>query len=215
MPALIVVPAKPLARGKARLAGVLSTQERRTLILAMLSDVVCVAAATGDVWVVCSDPDAARAAEENGARPVPDATPDGGLNTSLAAATAAAAAAGYEGVLLLASDLPCVSEDDVRFILDAGPVAVAPSRDGTGTNALWRSPPDIIGTAFGENSRAAHEALARAAGAEPLIVRRAGLALDVDTPQDLPDALGAGAGRRTALAAGPIVRRLRISGRAV
>ncbi len=202
MSALCLVPAKPLARAKARLGEVFSTEERRTLALAMLRDVIAAARACGDVWVVCSDAEVEEVARGGGAVALPDATPDAGLNPSLAAATHAIERAGYDGVLVLSSDLPCVTPDDIVAMLAPPGVAIAPSRDG-GTNALWRTPPGVIETAFGPGSRTAHERLAREAGVASAIVERAGLALDVDDPSDLVAALAAGAGPATTAAVDP------------
>jgi 2-phospho-L-lactate guanylyltransferase len=64
-------------------------------------------------------------------------------------------------------------------------VGVAPDRLGTGTNGLALSPPGVIGFRFGAGSFAAHRAEAAAAGLEPVIVTRPGLAFDLDTPEDL------------------------------
>jgi 2-phospho-L-lactate guanylyltransferase len=78
-------------------------------------------------------------------------------------------------------------------------VALAPSSDGAGTNALWRSPPGSIPPAFGPGSRAAHERLAMERGVPVRVVVRAGLALDVDEPRDLRAAWDTGPGPRTRL----------------
>ncbi len=64
-------------------------------------------------------------------------------------------------------------------------VAIAPDRLGTGTNGLALAPPGVIGFRFGTGSFAAHRAEAQAAGVEPAIVARPGLAFDLDTPEDL------------------------------
>src|SRR5206468_8741944 len=107
-----------------------------------------------------------------------------GLNPSLDAATRTAVAAGCDGLLVLASDVPCVRAADVDAVTGPAAVAIAPSRDGVGTNALWRSPPDVIVTAFGHRSRDAHVQLAQSAGIQAALVERPGLALDVDGPDD-------------------------------
>ena len=66
-------------------------------------------------------------------------------------------------------------------------------RAGSGTNVLLVAPPDVIGFRFGDGSRAAHAAAARAAGA--VYVEIAGpLDLDLDTPDDLLVAEAAGLG---------------------
>ena len=65
-----------------------------------------------------------------------------------------------------------------------------PDRHGTGTNALVLSPPDAIEPSFGPDSLERHVAAAEAAGVPHRVEEVPGLALDVDTPDDLA-ALGA------------------------
>ncbi|MCA1831313.1 MAG: 2-phospho-L-lactate guanylyltransferase [Actinobacteria bacterium] len=198
MRALIVIPAKPLARAKARLATFLDGEERQALALAMLRDVVSAATQVAPVWVVCSDEEAVAVARERGAEAVPDKTPEAGLNASLSATTADVTGAGYDGALVLASDLPCVRPEDVAALLGPAQAVIAPSAGGDGTNALWRSPADLFPTAFGEKSRSAHERLAAESGLAALIVRRPRLELDVDDPGDLTRAVELGTGPATA-----------------
>ncbi|HEX9775849.1 MAG TPA: 2-phospho-L-lactate guanylyltransferase [Actinomycetota bacterium] len=189
---------KPLARAKERLAPVLDVAGRRRLSLAMLEDVTRAATVLDHVWVLHSDDDAAEAAVRAGGEPRRDATPDEGLNASLAAATEAALREGATGVLIVSADCPAVTEADVRATALGEGVVLAPDRTGVGTNALWRMPPATIPTHFGGKSRQAHESVARGRGVPFAIVARPALALDVDEPRDL-DALAAmGAGAATA-----------------
>jgi 2-phospho-L-lactate guanylyltransferase len=194
-----LVPMKPLARAKERLARVLSADERRALSLAMLTDVVASCGVLDETWVVCSDGDAAETARAMGARAVLDPTPDDGLNASMNAVTEQAHTRGASGVLVISADCPCVSPDDVRAMAPGDGIALGPNRYGTGTNAIWRFPPDLIPLSFGPNSRRAHEGLAVARGIPCVIVARPGIALDIDTPADL---------RAAAPIAGPATREL-------
>ena len=74
---ICLVPMKPLEHAKARLAPVLSADQRRALSLAMLTDVVRAAGALDVVWVLNSDEDAAAVARAEGAEPRPDPAPVG------------------------------------------------------------------------------------------------------------------------------------------
>jgi 2-phospho-L-lactate guanylyltransferase len=115
-----------------------------------------------------------------------------GLNEAIEAARSVAVARGATAVLVLPADLPSVTSaaiDDIVAAANAVPaphglVAIVPDRHGRGTNALLVSPPGAIDPAFGEASRAAHEARAAAAGAAWLELGGP-LALDLDTPADL------------------------------
>ncbi len=89
-------------------------------------------------------------------------------------------------LLSLSSDLPALTMDDVRALLDApAPIAIATDRLRTGTNALRMRPAGAIPFRYGMDSLAAHLAAAAAAKLEAVVVERPGLADDIDTPADL------------------------------
>ncbi len=93
--------------------------------------------------------------------------------------------------LILHADLPLVTAADVAALLTAATdgIAIAPDRHGTGVNALALAAGAALTFAFGPDSYARHHALA----VTPLMtVRRDGLALDVDTPDDLAEAVRRG-----------------------
>ena len=74
-------------------------------------------------------------------------------------------------------------------MIDAGrtsDVVIAEAKDG-GTNALLLRPPTVLHFAFATSRPSArfHLNHARKVGIEPAIVRRPGLARDIDTPDDL------------------------------
>jgi 2-phospho-L-lactate guanylyltransferase len=211
---VVLIPMKPLASAKERLAPALSSDERRSLSLAMLADVIAAAQEFDRVWVLNSDAEATELSRDAGVEAVPDPRPGAGLNASLAAATRAAIGEGATGVLVVSADLPCVSAEDLNAVVGSTGVALAPDRAGVGTNALWRSPGDLIDVAFGPNSLAAHAELARAAGTPALVSARPGLALDVDTPDDLSEAWrhGVGSATREAIEGLGIAARLRLAG---
>ena len=70
---------------------------------------------------------------------------------------------------------------------------IVPSSDGTGTNALVRTPPDAIASCFGPGSFRAHLDQARQRGVPAKVLRPAGLLFDIDTPEDVDELLRAGA----------------------
>ena len=136
---VVLIPMKPLAGAKERLAPALEPAERRGLSLAMLTDVIAAARGSGSVWVLNSDADAAAVARDMGAEPVHDPAPGLGLNASLAAATGLAIDAGAWGVLVVSADLPAVAADDlVTMCVDDG-VAVAPDRGSFPSNGAGGS----------------------------------------------------------------------------
>ena len=109
-------------------------------------------------------------------------------------------------LLTVPGDLPCLTADEVRRILEAcGPAPAAvfvPSRSGLGTNAACLAPPDAVPLRFGEPSFADHLAAARARGIEPVVLPLPGAGLDIDRPEDLDALRQAGPGTRAAVALG-------------
>jgi 2-phospho-L-lactate guanylyltransferase len=186
-----VVPVKPLALAKSRLAGVLAPAERRDLVLEMLSRVLrSLAAAPRAItatWVTSADHDVLDLAEELGARPLPDAGAN--LNGALDLARARLSAGGAGAMLVLPADVPLVSAGDLAALAAAlrGPaaVALAPDSAGSGSNALGLRLPSDLPFHFGPNSAARHRAAAAARGLAVYEHISATLGLDVDDPASL------------------------------
>lgn len=186
-----IVPVKPLRRGKSRLAGTLSEDERAELNQALLQHTLSTLTDIKEleqVLVISRDPHALTVARQYGARTVrEDGQPE--LNTALTRATVVARVHATRGVLILPADLPLISREDVLTLLEkaADPpvVVIAPDRHGKGTNALLISPSGLIEYDFGENSFQRHCERAKEAGARLKIVDLPSLGLDLDLPEDL------------------------------
>lgn len=179
----ILIPVKTFGESKKRLSSLLTQQQRRRLSLAMMADVLRATEKWSNRMLVTSDPDAEAVGLAFGCELVTD---DGdGLNAAITAGTLRAMELGVTSLLVLPSDVPLVTSDDVAFLFaDQHEVVVAPSNDG-GTNALRRLPPDVIQPAFGSSSARAHEAFAASAGVGFKIIERESLLLDVDRYEDL------------------------------
>lgn len=185
-----LIPVKGFAEGKSRLTPPLTQDDRATLIVAMLRHVVAVAQAAEAVRrVIVISPDAAvlTLARDLGAIPLRQEST--GLNPALDEARTAAVRDGAEAILVLHADLPSLRVDDIAGmarVLPASPAAVfAPDHTGRGTNAALIAPPDALPFLFGPDSFAHHRAAADARGISVAIYRAAGIAGDVDTPDDV------------------------------
>lgn len=186
-----IVPVKPLRRGKSRLAGTLSEDERAELNRRLLQRTIQTLTNLNEieqVLVVSRDSSALALARDMGARTVQE---DGApaLNTALKRATVVAQVYASRGVLVVPADLPLLNRDDVAALLarSTNPpvVVIAPDRHQKGTNALLLSPADIIEYDFGEGSFKRHCDRARKAGARLEVVNLPSLELDLDLPEDL------------------------------
>jgi 2-phospho-L-lactate guanylyltransferase len=178
---------------KSRLAGVLAPPDRRHLVLKMLSHVLdtCRSASPPleGFLAVLDDLEAGLLAERAGAVVVGDPGL-GDMNAAVAAGIQCATRMGATTVIVLPGDVPLISTEDVRALVDAAgaaskAVVVGASRDGDGTNALLLRPPSVIVPAFGPPSVAPHVEAALTSGARTRVLWDLGLALDVDTPADL------------------------------
>ncbi|MGE5463247.1 MAG: 2-phospho-L-lactate guanylyltransferase [Syntrophothermus sp.] len=186
-----IVPVKPLRRGKSRLAGLLSEDERTELNRKLLQhtlQTLCDLKELEEVLVISRDPQALTLARNYGARTVrEDGQPE--LNTALKRATVIAQVYATRGVLVLPADLPLITREDVLTLIDhaADPpvVVIAPDRHNTGTNALLMSPSGLIEYDFGVNSFQRHCQQVDATGARLEIVNLPNLGLDLDIPEDL------------------------------
>lgn len=188
MPTVFVIPVRSFRLGKQRLAATLGEADR-ALVGQGLADHVAttVAAAGGLPMIVTADPAVAEWATFSGFPSSPD--PGEGLDSAARTGVDWAIEAGSEWVVLHA-DLPLLGEGDVRRlveVLSMGRQPISPSSDG-GTSAIGGD--QEFDFSFGVGSF--HRHLARLA--DPEVVMRIGLALDIDSPDDLAAARHARAG---------------------
>jgi 2-phospho-L-lactate guanylyltransferase len=186
-----IIPVKKTTGAKQRLAPVLSVPLRQKLALAMLEDVleaVAGVAGLGGAILVTIDAEAETLARRYGMQTIADGAHDGHTGAVNAGARHLIAH-GHNTMLTLPGDLPLVTAAEVEQLIAAhGPApafTIAPAHDDLGSNAILISPPQAVPLRFGEDSFFPHLAAARAQGIEPCVLRLAGIAFDIDNPQDL------------------------------
>ena len=186
-----LVPTKPLALAKSRLGPHLGEAERKALSFAMFHDVLdCLSRAhnVDAVAVVTADRRLLDLALRMRAIAIDEGTPHG-LNAAAALGTTRCIAEGATSVLIVLSDLPLVTVEEIDALyadLPPAPhVRLARSHEGLGTNALLRTPPTAISTRFGGRSFQDHVAAAADAEVSCSDVELPGLSFDIDTIDDL------------------------------
>jgi 2-phospho-L-lactate guanylyltransferase len=183
----VIIPAKPLAQAKSRLAAALSPPERIQLSRGMLQRTIALARQVGEVVVISRDATVRRLAKQAGAWALVEAGDN--LNQALSQASTWVMMHGGQSTLILPADLPRLQLTDLVDLINtaqSAPAAViAPCHRLDGTNALLLRPPDLIEFAFGPGSFSAHQQAVRDSGVEPVIFRSATLAFDLDLPEDL------------------------------
>ncbi|TMF38901.1 MAG: 2-phospho-L-lactate guanylyltransferase [Chloroflexi bacterium] len=186
----VVVLIKDFDSAKQRLRPALGVKSRRALARGNARLAVSAAAAGDHVLVVAGGDEVAEMAGSWGAEVLLEPREEG-QNVAAKRGIDRALAGGAEAVLLLSSDLPLVTEDAVREMLQsaarhASPVAMAaPATGRGGTNALYLRPPDAISLHFGDESLAQFRADAQKRGVKFVLFRSEAMALDIDEPADL------------------------------
>lgn len=187
---MILVPVKNLEQAKQRLSSVLNAEERLGLAEAMLEDVLSTLAGWAGhppVAVVTSDPRAGRLARRFGFELVEDPL-NQGESEAIAQATKVCAGRDSGGTLVLPGDIPLLQVSELERIYAAAPAegtVLVPSFDGRGTNAVLRRPGALFPLTFGGESFPRHRRRARATGKPCVTLELPGVALDVDTAEDL------------------------------
>ena len=187
----ILIPVKQFGEAKKRLAPHFSSADRAALAEAMCDDFFEVVAAVRSaerVFVVSKEPLALARAQRRGWETIREYQQIS-ESDSVDAASQYCAAQGVNALLRLPIDLPLVEPQDIEAVFEAVPPSPAavlvPSRDGTGTNALLRTPPGLFPSRFGPNSFALHLAEAERCGAGACVLRNVRLELDIDELEDL------------------------------
>jgi 2-phospho-L-lactate guanylyltransferase len=188
-----VLPVKSPQKAKERLSGFLLPAQRETLARLLYKQTL---AALGQadgidrVAVVTSDSDVAEHARRSGTL-VFDENEQLSHSASADAACLRAREMGASTVMLVPIDVPLVTPDDFSQLASAARpgLIVVPSADGTGTNALVRTPPDVVESRFGPGSCRAHLDQARSKGVPAEVLRIHGLMFDIDTPEDVAELL--------------------------
>ena len=188
-----LLPVKSPKNAKQRLDGFLPAAHRETLAHLMYEHTIaalCRASGIDRVVVVTSDSEIAGHARGAGAL-VFEERQQSSHSHSADAACLRALELGATTVLLVPIDVPLVTAEDFsRLAAAARPgVVVVPSADGTGTNALVRTPPDVIESCFGPGSFRAHLEQAARKGVAAEVLRLPGLMFDIDTPGDVVELL--------------------------
>jgi len=188
----LVIPVKPAAGSKQRLALRLADQDRQLVSLSLATRVVGLAAAAwplGQLVVVGSEPQLLEQCARLGVAVVPDL--GAGQTAAVRTGVQWALERGATVVATVAADLPSASEADLRAVLAIagglrpGSVVLFPDRDGSGTNGLVVRPAGLQMYAFGPDSRRRHQRIARDLGLHFSLSHLPGLAWDLDRPQDL------------------------------
>ena len=187
----LLLPVKDLRNAKKRLTGVLTPEERFALAGAMLADTMRAVRGVRcaeKVFIVTNYEPAMQLAEENRWEILRE---EQQISESHSVDTASKLCEekGVTGLLRLPLDLPLIHSSDIDELLTvecpSPALVIVPSRDGTGTNVMLRTPPTLFPSHFGNGSFAKHLAEAESVHAQVIVRRNPRLEMDVDDEADL------------------------------
>jgi len=186
----VIVLIKDFDSAKQRLEPALGPKARRDLARRNAQLAVRAAAAGDRVLVVAGSEEVAALARGWGAEVLAEPRQEG-QNVAAARGIAKAVDGGADAVMLLSSDLPLVTVEAVRDVLESAtrldaPVAIAvPAVGRGGTNALYLRPPHAVALHFGSDSLAKFRQEAQSLGVTFVVHHSDAMALDLDEPGDL------------------------------
>lgn len=181
----VLIPVKSLSAAKSRLAGYLSLEERKKLMLQMLTHVITTIKSCEtltQIAIVTPDLLVQHLAKQNGIKILHEEKP--GYNEAL---TYAAHHENEHPLLTIAADLPLVTTQDILQLITRAQrydLVLARSKDG-GTNALVTKQPLLIPYLFGQNSFEKYKQEAAKRKLSIGVYQSETIAFDIDTPQDL------------------------------
>ena len=187
-----LIPVKSLSTAKSRLISSLTQHQREKLVLDMFHHVLRVLFASevfDKVSVVSSDLQILENAFLCGAKPILEEYHD--HNQALHSAALSEMSEGVTKLLTISADLPLLTTQEIRSFYSQSllhDLVLAPSREGTGTNAILVQPPLAVPYVFGLGSLQSYVDSAREKHLSYTTYRSTGLALDIDTIDDLNEA---------------------------
>jgi 2-phospho-L-lactate guanylyltransferase len=184
-----LIPVKTLREAKSRLAPYLTETQRAMLVLDMLRHVINVLQASKSletISVVSPDPHVLQQVQAWGARALVEEAQ--GHNPALTAAAQKEQVSGATALLTLSADLPMLQAYDIQHMIEQShhhQIVLAPSYEGTGTNALLVRPPLAVPYVFGPGSLQRYQAVAQQRHLSNTLYTSRGTTFDVDTINDV------------------------------
>ncbi|CDI05368.1 2-phospho-L-lactate guanylyltransferase [Candidatus Nitrosotenuis uzonensis] len=155
-----IIPVKTFSRAKSRLG--LPQEKTAELCKLMLDEVLSAISQTPSIQkiiVVSRDEDAFKLARKYGVKEIFDQS-ENGVNEAVALAEKFLLEIGFDSSVVFPQDIPLVRPHDIQTLLSFqkwdNSMIVVPSRKFDGTNALLRTPLNVVETHYDEDSYKIH-----------------------------------------------------------
>ena len=186
----VIIPVKKFNDSKQRLSSICTLKERRDLSRSMLFDICDVLIKSEyftEIVLVSSEEEITQYENydditylrENGAN---------GVDTAVELGNKYFIEKGFDATVVIPGDIPLIHNkilDELFDLIKDNQVIITPSRKKNGTNLLFRSPPDVIGTSYDNNSYFRHLDMIKARNLQHWIYLEDSIRLDLDEPEDI------------------------------
>jgi 2-phospho-L-lactate guanylyltransferase len=183
-----VIPVKTFSKAKSRLC--LSEDKTVDLCKAMLESVLDSVSKSQikKIVLVSKDEDAFKIGKKYDIEPIFEHT-ERGVNAAVALAEKYLLENGFESSVVFPQDIPLIKPQDVSSLLNfhknSKSLLVVPSRKFDGTNALLRSPVNVVETHYDEDSYKIHLSTGKSRNIPTSFVLISRIMWDVDDRQDI------------------------------
>jgi len=184
-----IVPVKTFSKAKTRLN--LSYEKTEDLCKMMLDQVlqtISQSTVIEKIAVVTKDESALKIGKKFNVVEIYDENEDG-VNNAVSIADKYFLDKGFDATIVFPQDIPLMQTEDIQtlynFHMSKRCVLVVPSRKFDGTNALFRSPVNVMETHYDEDSYKIHLTIANNTSSNAALVLIRRIMLDVDEPSDL------------------------------
>jgi 2-phospho-L-lactate guanylyltransferase len=191
MSVYVIVPIKSLDNSKIRLSSVFNSEIRKKISHLMMRDIfesLSLSKEVDQVVVISSDKLALEMALEKGFSIIRE-DKDEGVNKAVFKANEYSLEMGAASTLVIPADIPLLKPSDIQHIISTASQSesalIIPSLREDGTNALFRTPPNIIETSYDKESYRTHIQLTLEKNILLFILRMRNIMLDIDTIGDI------------------------------
>jgi 2-phospho-L-lactate guanylyltransferase len=188
-----IVPVKTFSKSKTRLN--LSSDKREELCKIMLEEVIGTISSSKIfdlILVVSKDEKALKLTKRYGAKEIFD-NEESGVNHAISLADNFLTNNGYNTSVVFPQDIPFMQTEDIENLImfkkSPKSVLVVPSRRFDGTNALLRSPANLMGTHYDEDSYKIHLHVGKSLTHNTSLVLLRRIMFDIDNQDDLKQLL--------------------------
>ena len=186
----VIIPVKKFNDSKQRLSSICTLEERRDLSRSMLFDICDVLIKSEyftEIVLVSSEEEITQYESYDGITYLRENEVNG-VDNAVELGNKYFIEKGFDATVVIPGDIPLIHNkvlDELFNLIKDNQVIITPSRKKNGTNLLFRSPPDVIGTSYDNNSYFRHLDMIKAKNLQHWIYLEDSIRLDLDEPEDI------------------------------